>query len=192
MVNENLINQIKEISNKPALFNKEGGNIWTEEYIARQMLQAHLNPEFDGASRRSSIIEKTVDFLDKKILRRNSSILDLGCGPGLYAEKLCRKGHKITGIDFSENTICYAKKIAEREKLNIDYKCEDFFDLNYSEEYDDVIQIYGELDTFSDEERDRLLMLIYRALKPNGRFIFDVSTPVLRKKCGLKKNWYLS
>ncbi|WP_160691127.1 methyltransferase domain-containing protein [Clostridium sp. C2-6-12] len=192
MVNENLINEIKEKSKKLALFNKEGGNIWTEEYIARQMLEAHLNPEFDGASRRSSIIEQTVDFLDKKILRRESSILDLGCGPGLYAEKLCRKGHKVTGIDFSENTICYAKENAKRENLNIDYKCEDFFNLKYSEEYDAVIQSYGEINTFSDEERDRLLKLIYRALKQNGRFIFDISTPILRKNCSLKKNWYIS
>lgn len=110
MINKNMINQIKEKSKKPALFNKEGGNIWTEEYISKQMLEAHLNPEFDGASRRNSIIEKTVEFLDKKILIKNSSILDLGCGPGLYAEKLCRNGHKVTGIDFSENTICYARK----------------------------------------------------------------------------------
>lgn len=192
MINENMINQIKEKSKMPALFNKEGGNIWTEEYIAKQMLEAHLNPEFDGASRRSSIIEKTVDFLDKKILRKNSLILDLGCGPGLYAEKLCRKGHKVTGIDFSENTICYAKENAERENLNIDYKCDNFFNLKYFEEYDVVFQSYGELNTFSDEERDRLLKLIYSSLKPNGRFIFDISTPVLREKCGLKKNWYIS
>lgn len=192
MINENMINQIKEKRKKPALYNKEGGNIWTEEYIAKQMLEAHLNPEFDGASRRSTIIENTVDFLDKKILRKNSIILDLGCGPGLYAEKLCRKGHKVTGIDFSENTISYAKKNAERENLNIDYKCEDFFNLKYFEEYDVVFQSYGELNTFSDEERDRLLKLIYSALKPNGRFIFDISTPFLREKCGLKKNWYIS
>lgn len=187
-----MINQIKEKSKKPALFNKDGGNIWTEEYIAKQMLKAHLNPEFDGASRRNSTIEKTVEFLNKKILKNNSFILDLGCGPGLYAEKLCRKGHKVTGIDFSENTICYAKENAKKENLNIDYKCEDFFNLKYSEEYDAVIQNYGELNTFSDEERDVLLKLIYTSLKPRGRFIFDISTPVLRERCGLKKNWYIS
>jgi 2-polyprenyl-3-methyl-5-hydroxy-6-metoxy-1,4-benzoquinol methylase len=192
MINENMINQIKEKSKKPALFNKEGGNIWTEEYIAKQMLEAHLNPDFDGASRRNLIIEKTIDFLAKKFIKENSSILDLGCGPGLYAEKLCRKGYKVTGIDFSENTINYAKRSAEKEKLNIEYKCENFFNLKYLEEYDAVMQIYGEINTFSDEERDELFKIIYNALKPNGRFIFDISTPALRGKCGLKKNWYIS
>lgn len=192
MINENIINQIKEKSKKPALFNKEGGNIWTEEYIAKQMLEAHLNPDFDGASRRNLIIEKTIDYLAKKFIKENSSILDLGCGPGLYAEKLCRKGYKVTGIDFSENTINYAKRSAEKEKLKIEYKCENFFNLKYLEEYDAVMQIYGEINTISNEERDKLFKIIYNALKPNGRFIFDISTPALREKCGLKKNWYIS
>lgn len=192
MINENVINQMKELSKKPPLFNKDCGNIWTEEYIATQMLNSHIEPNFDGASRRTLIIDKTVDFLNKNVLKYNSSILDLGCGPGLYAEKLCRNGHKITGIDFSQNTIKYAKGSAKKQGLDIEYKCDNFLNLKYFEDYNVVMQIYGEINTFSDEERDKLFKIAYNALKPNGLFIFDISTPVLRKKCGLKKNWYIS
>lgn len=205
MINENIFNQIKEISKKPTLFNKDCGNIWTEEYIAKQMLDAHLNPNFDGASRRNLVIEETVDFLTKNVLKENSLILDLGCGPGLYAEKLYKKGYKVTGVDFSENTISYAKNSAKKQKMNIEYKCDNFFNLNYCEDYDVVMQIYGEINTFSDEERDKLFNIVYKALKPNGIFIFDISTPILRRKyahivksteCNqellLKKNWYIS
>jgi SAM-dependent methyltransferase len=192
MINENVINKIKELSKKPPLFNKDCGNIWTEEYIATQMLNAHLDPNFDWASRRNSIIEKTVDFLNTNVLKYNSSILDLGCGPGLYAEKLCKNGHKITGIDFSKNTINYAKSSAKKQGLDIEYKCDNFLNLKYFEDYNIVMQVYGEINTFSDEERDKLFKIVYNALKPNGLFIFDVSTPVLRKKCCLKKNWYIS
>ncbi len=192
MINENIINQIRELSRKPFLFNKDCGNIWTEEYIARQMLNAHLDPNFDGASRRSLIIDETVDFLHKKVLKPNSLILDLGCGPGLYAEKLCKNGHKVTGIDFSENTINHAKNSAKKQKLDIEYKLANIFNLNYFEEYDAVMQIYGEINTFSDIDRDELFNIVYKALKPGGLFIFDISTPVLREKCGLKKSWYIS
>lgn len=192
MINENVINQMKELSKKPPLFNKDCGNIWTEEYIATQMLNAHLDANFDGASRRTLIVEKTVDFINKNILKYNSSILDLGCGPGLYAEKLCRNGHKITGVDFSQNTINYAKGSAKKQGLDIEYKCDNFLNLKYFEDYNVVMQIYGEINTFSDEERDKLFKIVYNALKPNGLFIFDISTPVLRKKHGLKKNWYIS
>lgn len=192
MINENIFNQIKEMSKKTTLFNRDCGNIWTEEYIAKQMLDAHLKPNFDGASRRNSIIEETVDFLTKNVLKENSLILDLGCGPGLYAEKLCKKGYKVTGVDFSENTISYAKNSARKQKMNIEYKCDNFFNLNYCEDYDVVMQIYGEINTFSDQERDKLFKIVYNALKPNGIFVFDISTPILRQKYCLKKNWYIS
>ena len=204
MINENVINQIKELSKKPPLFKKDCGNIWTEEYIATQMLNAHLDPNSDGASRRTLIIEKTVDFINKNVLESNSSILDLGCGPGLYAEKLCKNGHKITGVDFSQNTINYAKGSAKKQGLDIEYKCDNFLNLKYFEDYNVVMQIYGEVNTFSPEERDKLFKIVYNALKPNGLFIFDVSTPALRKMCTyekgtkcnqellLKKNWYIS
>jgi SAM-dependent methyltransferase len=192
MLNENIVNQVKKLSRKPPLFNRECGNIWTEEYLATQMLNAHLDPNFDGASRRSLVIEKTVEFLNSEVLKSNSSILDLGCGPGLYAEKLCRKGHKITGVDFSQNTINYAKSSAKQQGLDIEYKYDDFFKLKYFNDYDVVMQVYGEVNTFSDEERDKLFKIVHNALKLNGLFIFDVSTPALRKKCGLKKNWHIS
>lgn len=192
MINENIINQMKKLSIKPPLFHKECGNIWTEEHISTQMLDSHLNPNFDGASRRNLIIEKTVEFLNMNVLKNNSLILDLGCGPGLYAEKLCKNGHKITGIDFSQNTINYAKSSAKKKGLDIEYKCDNFLNLKYFEDYNVVMQVYGEINTFSDEERDKLFKIVYNALKPNGLFIFDVTTPALRKKCGLKKNWYIS
>lgn len=192
MIDENLINKIGEYSKKPSLFDKGYGSIWTEEYIAKQMLQAHLNPNFDGASRRILIIDETVGFLAKNVLKENSMILDLGCGPGLYAERLCKRGHKVTGIDFSRNTINYARKSAEKQGLNIEYECINLFELNYFEKYDVVMQVYGEINTFSDIERDKLFDIVKNALKPNGLFIFDVSTPILRRKCGLRKNWYVS
>lgn len=191
MLDENIINQIKEFSKKPSLFNKECGNIWTEEYIANQMLKAHIDPNFDGASRRAVIINKTVDFLSRNVLKENSLILDLGCGPGLYDEKLCQKGYKITGIDFSMNSINYAKNSSEKQGLNIKYEYNNFFELNYSEKFDAVMQIYGEINTFSDSERSKFFNIVNNSLKPNGLFIFDVSTPVLRKKCGLKKRWHI-
>ncbi|EPY6470605.1 class I SAM-dependent methyltransferase [Clostridium sporogenes] len=191
MLNNNDINNLFEVSKRPNLFERGTGNIWTEEYISKQMLSAHLNPNFDGASRNSTTIDKTINFLNTIILK-NSVILDLGCGPGLYAEKLCRSGHLVTGIDFSEHTIKYAKNSAKKQELNIEYKCEDMFSINYNNQYDVVIQIYGEINTFSDRERNRLFTIVKNALKQDGLFIFDVSTPKHRRKNRLNKNWYMS
>lgn len=41
--------------------------------------------------------------------------------------------------------------------------------------------MYGEVSTFSDDARDRLLATIRRALVADGVFVFDLSTPVLER-----------
>lgn len=99
---------------------------------------------------------------------------------------------KVTGIDLSRLSVGYARVQAKKEGLDIDYICEDFFDMEYKGNFDAILQVYGEVYTFSDEKRDLLLRLIHRALKDNGIFIFDVSTRALRMRDGLKNRWYFS
>ena len=43
-------------------------------------------------------------------LNKNSSILDMGCGPGINAEIFINHGHSVTGIDISEKMIALAEK----------------------------------------------------------------------------------
>lgn len=119
-------------------------------------------------------------------------MLDLGCGPGLYSSRLCLEGVRVTGIDISRRSIDYARTQAEKEGLDIDYICADFFSIEYEETFDAVLQAYGEICTFSDEKRNILLSLIHRALKDRGFFIFDVSTRMLRMREGLQNRWYAS
>jgi len=70
------------------------------------------------ASRSIEKIQLIVDWIQQMLGKNNIDILDLGCGPGLYAERFAIKGHKVTGIDFSENSIKYAKKSAAENNLN--------------------------------------------------------------------------
>lgn len=192
MKNEDILIKINEFMKRPQVFSKDGGNIWTEEYIAKQMLKAHLDENSNAASYKMKTIDNIVEFIAQNILKENASILDLGCGPGLYAERLCEKGYNVTGIDFSESTIKYAKDSARKRDLNIDYLCENIFELNCFEKYDVVMQIYGEINTFSDCERNKIFEIVRNALNPNGIFIFDVSTPIFRERSGLKKSWNIS
>ncbi|HII92756.1 MAG TPA: class I SAM-dependent methyltransferase [Methanosarcina sp.] len=178
---------------KPPLFEPGELHFWDDPYISKSMLEAHLNQTHDGASRRNADIEKTVcHLINSGFLKTGDRVLDLGCGPGLYSSKLCFEGIKVTGIDFSRRSIDYARAQAERSGHNIDYICADFFNIDYEETFDAVLQAYGEICTFSDEKRDLLLSLIYRALKDNGLFVFDVSTRELRMREGLKNMWYFS
>jgi 2-polyprenyl-6-hydroxyphenyl methylase / 3-demethylubiquinone-9 3-methyltransferase len=51
------------------------------------------------------------------------TLIDIGCGGGLVAEPLARLGARVTGIDASEEAIRIARAHAEREGLEISYRC---------------------------------------------------------------------
>jgi len=202
-----LLDSLLKINPKPLLFEPGEPKFWDDIHISKSMLEAHLDPNHDAASRKPDTIDKTVRHLfGSKILKPEMKVLDLGCGPGLYAERLCQAGASVVGLDISKRSIEYAEKRAAQTELvasyaccspmqhgsKIEYHCMNFFDMDYNEEFDAVIQVYGEINVFSDEMRDRLLRLIHRALKKGGIFIFDVTTRSLRMKRGLKNGWYIS
>ncbi|WP_207648230.1 class I SAM-dependent methyltransferase [Desulfotruncus arcticus] len=178
---------------KPPIFESSNSCIWTEEYISERMLEAHLNPDIDAASHKIETIEGTVKFwLEKGLIKPGDRVLDLGCGPGLYAERLAIAGMRVVGIDQSEAVLSHAMKQAKQKNLSIEYRCMNFLELKDEGKYDAVLQVFGEFCTLPDDDRDLFLAKIYRAVKPGGIFLMDVSTRKLRVKDGLKNNWYVN
>jgi SAM-dependent methyltransferase len=169
---------ITQYAVKPPLFEPGEPHFWDDPHIAKGMLEAHLSPATDAASRRPETIDKEIlNLMASGVLRPGHKVLDLGCGPGLYASRLAARGLKVTGIDISESSIEYATTQAKLKGLNIEYRCMSFFNLVYDAEFDAAAQIYWEIGTFSDAKRDELLAKIHRALRPGGTFIFDVNAP---------------
>lgn len=188
-----ILSAILQYSARPSLFESGEASFWDDPHISESLLEAHLNPDHDAASRKPETINREIGHLvSSGVLKQGNRVLDLGCGPGLYSSQLCQRGMEVTGVDISKRSIDYAMQYAEENGLNIEYRCVDFFDIDYAGEFDAVLQIYGEMSTFSDDKRDELLMKIRKALKMNGLFIFDVSTRAQRMKEGLKNHWYVS
>lgn len=187
-----LFKNLWEFSDKPPLFEPGESRFWDDPHISQSMLEAHLNPDHDGASRRPEIIDQTIEhFLSSGILKPGCRVLDLGCGPGLYAQRLSQAGVRVVGLDISRRSLDYAIRNANESGLTIDYLNMNFFDMDYREEFDAVLQVFGELCVFSNDQRDILVDKIHKALKKKGIFIFDVSTRIQRVK-RLKNRWYLS
>ena len=187
----NAINTILEHASKPPLFEPGEPRFWEDPHISKGMLEAHLNPDNDAASRKHASIDREVEHLvSSGILKPGDRILDLGCGPGLYSVRLAARGMKVTGVDISERSLDYAITQSQEKSLDIEFRLINFFDIDYLQKFDAVIQTNGELNTFSDEKRDRLLALLHRALKPGGLLIFDVTTRNARMKYGEKNGWY--
>jgi len=187
---------IKDIINlpaKPSLYEKGTAVMWTDAYISKQLLKVHLNPDFDLASRKLKTIETTVDWILDKAGKKNLNILDLGCGPGLYSHVLAQKGHHVTGIDFSQNSINHAKKTAERNHLGVEYRRQNYLELGDLEKYDLVILIFTDFGVLVPDDRAVLLSNIHRALKPGGCFLFDVlNESWAQTKSTPDKTWEIS
>jgi SAM-dependent methyltransferase len=102
---------------------------------------------------------------------------------------LARRGLEVTGMDFSANSLEYARLQARQEDLSIDYILQDYLTLDYDGEFDAACLIYFDLGVFSKANRDRLLPGIARALKPGGHFVFDVITEYYRSPAHGGMNW---
>ena len=168
------IELIKKLSNKPQLYEKGSSVMWTDPYISKQLLELHLNPENDAASRSQIKIERITNWILEQADNPQMKILDLGCGPGLYAELLAQKGHSIIGVDYSENSIRYAIRQAKEKQLDIEYLKKNYLDLDFDNQFDLIILIYLDFCVLLPEEREKVLENIYRALKNGGLFICDV------------------
>jgi SAM-dependent methyltransferase len=188
-----IIKIISDNSVKPALFTPGETRFWDDPHISKSMLESHLDPVNPSASRRSEVIDAEINhLLSAGIVKPGDKLLDIGCGPGLYAGRLAARGVKVTGIDISGRSLNYAIAQARNDALDVEYRPLNFFNLDYENEFDAVMQVYGELNTFSPERLDALLKLVRRALRDKGRLVFDITTRELRKRAGLKNRWYTS
>jgi SAM-dependent methyltransferase len=155
----------------------EGDNIpWHEPGFSRRMLREHLSQDHDAASRRSATIEAHVRFLHEQVLGgQPARILDLGCGPGLYSQRLARLGHTCRGIDFSPASIDYARRCAEEEGLGIDYALADLRRADFGAGFDLAMLIYGEFNVFQPADARALLNKAWAALRPGGQLLLEPS-----------------
>jgi len=155
------------------LYERSAANIWTDAYISQNMLKAHLDLEHDGASRNIQTIRRTVDWIDS-VSEGKRKLVDLGCGPGIYADLLADKGYEITGIDISEQSIAYARRWAEREKKTIDYNQSNYIVQGISGTYQMAICVYCDFGALIPVEQIQFLINVRNALQPGGLLIFDV------------------
>jgi len=71
----------------------------------------------------------------------SKAILDIGCGRGFLDIELGKKGYHVTGVDFSEEAVNFAKKLSEQNNLSktVNFIVGDLFKLVFDKQFDIVI-----------------------------------------------------
>ncbi|MFH0993061.1 MAG: class I SAM-dependent methyltransferase, partial [bacterium] len=129
----------------------------------------------EAATRNPAFVSRSVAWTTRLVGDpHGKTLLDLGCGPGIYTELFTDHGFSVTGIDFSPRSVDYARKSAVDQGKSIEYRCQNYLDLDREGEFDVITMIYCDFGVLGPMARGLLLKKIRRALKPGGFFLFDV------------------
>lgn len=149
--------------------------LWTNDHTSKKMLEFHLNETVDVSSRNKAFIDRSIDWIaDKFRIGVNSRIADFGCGPGLYTTPLAEKGADVTGIDFSERSIRYARDVALRKGLDIDYIVQNYLEYETEKKFHLITMIMCDFCALSPAQRRQILNKFYDFLEPRGSLLLDV------------------
>lgn len=152
---------------------------WGEIEFSKRMLKEHLDPSHDLATRRPIITNAQISWVMNKFLipRKAKTILDLTCGPGIWANALAKNGFTVRGIDLSPAAIDYARKIAREENLPATYLQGDIRDTAFGSGYDAILFIYGEANALKWEEFSLILLRAMESLNQKGIIILELIPP---------------
>ncbi|MFH1187353.1 MAG: methyltransferase domain-containing protein [bacterium] len=160
--------------------------------------------EFEKTTKES--YDKTADVHVKKIcglrpmkpfknfisrLKKDSLVLDLGCGPGLDAEMFAREGFGVIGVDFSEKMIGLAKGRVD----SAEFKVMNVKKLDFEDESFDAVWANAILLHIFKKDISLVLNEVFRVLKKGGVLYVSVKEgdeEILKPDArygGVKKFW---
>lgn len=148
---------------------------WDEPAFSQRMLENHLSQEHDWASRRLAVIEQQVEWIASQ-LPVGARILDLGCGPGFYTQRLAERGYCCTGVDFSPASIAWARQQAQVAGLNIEYLLQDIRAYSPKNTFDFIMMTFGELNVFNAVDARTLINRCAQWLVSGGKLLTEVHT----------------
>lgn len=182
--------KIFEALKSPERFAPSPDNIWTNEEIAPFIFQSYFNNAIYGGSKNEQFVEKAVEYINS-IAKEHSckSILDLGCGPGVYTVPLAELGYEVRGVDFSEKAINYAETNKNEQLRNLNHTVGNILTFRSNIKYDMVLLLYETYSSFNKKDRATLLNNITNNIKNNGIFILDIASDKRFSEQSPAKGW---
>jgi SAM-dependent methyltransferase len=102
---------------------------------------------------------------------KGKRIIDVGCGTGIYAKLLTKKGAKVKGFDISPEMI----KIAKEENPQLDLKVGSAYNIPFNEKFDIAL---ASLMVHYLYDWDALFSEVSKRLDKGGYFVFSTGNPV--------------
>ena len=109
---------------------------------------------------------------------RGVKICECACGTGSLTIPLYRRGFQMTGVDVSQEMLWQAAQKTRKQGIAIPYVRQDMRALNLHRPMDAVLATCDGVNyLLTEEDLLAFFRAAYRAVRPGGAFLFDVSTP---------------
>jgi len=147
--------------------------------IALDMWRRAVTPEQTRAE---------ADFLERVLrIGPGAQLLDVPCGNGRHAVDLASRGHRMTGVDLSEEFIAEARGAAPAARWILGDMC----DLPWKSEFDGAYCFGNSFGYLDRDGAHKFLSAIAAALKPGGRFVVETGMAAESILPGLVRNrWF--
>lgn len=109
------------------------------------------------------------------------SILDVGCGSGIFDRDMASRGAIVTGYDVSPEQIANAKKATQDNSPNINYFVSDPRELKADEKFDKAVSVLVLHYALDRDHLKQFFSSTYKALKDKGEFICILANPQFKR-----------
>ena len=103
-----------------------------------------------------------------------AEVLDLACGVGRHAIGMARLGFRVTGVDFNPRYLEIAAADAAAAGVNVTLRTGDMRALDHDRAFDGAYSYFTSFGYFDDDDNERVLDGIGRALRPGGRVLLEM------------------
>ncbi|MEX0786881.1 MAG: methyltransferase domain-containing protein [Dehalococcoidia bacterium] len=159
-------------------FGRAQGKPWYKSLFERD----YHDLFYQGGPRPTSTPEEEAQRADQQAdfivgaleLPEGARVLDLCCGWGRHSVPLAKRGLRVTGLDLSPYHIRLAKRAARDAQVDVEFVHADMREIPGRARFDAVSNCFTSFGYLENEEEDqRVLNGVARALKPGGRFFID-------------------
>lgn len=142
----------------------DNDRFWTEFY------------EHVFSTQRAEEAEQILNVSDLFQFPRGARVLDVCCGPGLFAVPLAQRGYEVTGIDYSSAMLAQATRARQEAEVNVHLIHADAREYVQPGTADVALNLFTSFGYFDDHaDNMRVLRNMHDCLVPGGQLVLDVT-----------------